>query len=136
MPTPFDYINSINEKKSYLIETTADEKEYGPWIVNKGLSFHQQTVHFANMVNQNWGLDKKLQYDFLYYGVPKGKRWGKWLKKEAAEDNLKAVASFYSVSYAKAEQFIKILTKEQLAEIKLKLNPGGSGRKSPKKADI
>ena len=136
MHTPFDFINSINEKKSYLIESSADEKDYSPWIVNKGLSFHQQTVHFANMVNEHWGLDKKLQYDFLYHGVNKGKRWGKWLKKDIAEDDLKSVSTFYDVSLCKAEQIIKILTKEQLADIKLKLNPGGSGRKSPKKADI
>ena len=48
-----DWLNSINLTKKNLIDEDASiEKEYPPFIINKCLSGHLDTVLFANEMNQ------------------------------------------------------------------------------------
>lgn len=81
--SPFDFLNSINEKKAYLFDDVrADnsgeasdldsvDRKYPPFMVNRGLSYFVDTVMLANEMNQRFELAKKMQYDFLYHGVRK-----------------------------------------------------------------
>jgi hypothetical protein len=79
---------------------------------------------FANEMNMNHGLPSKLQYDFLLNSVRKRKRFSPWIKKEKIQD-LDAVKSYYGYSNEKAQQALKILTKDQINYIKSKLDVGG-----------
>ena len=54
----------------------------------------------------------------------KKKRFSPWLRKDKIND-LDIVKQYYGYSNAKAEQILKILTKEQLNFIKSKLDIGG-----------
>ena len=54
----------------------------------------------------------------------KKKRFSPWLRKDKIK-NLDSVKTYYECSNAKAEQILKILTKEQLNFIKSKLDIGG-----------
>ena len=58
-----DYLNSINISKENLMEDEdpAWEAKYPPYIINKCMSHHMDTVKYANEMNQNPNLDKKLQ---------------------------------------------------------------------------
>ena len=80
--SPFDFLNSINYSKQNLIKETQDEKEYVPFIVNRGLGYFQDTVMLANEMNVNCHIDNKMQYDFLKNTVRKRKRFSKWLKSD------------------------------------------------------
>src|SRR6056300_805542 len=61
-----DWLNSINQTKKHLIdEDPSLEKEYPPYIINRCLSGHIDTLMFVNELNQYHFLPKKLQYDFL-----------------------------------------------------------------------
>jgi hypothetical protein len=120
-----NWLNSINQTKKNLIdEDPSLEKEYPPYIVNKCLSGSIDCVMFANEMNMNHSLDKKLQYDFLINTVRAKKRFSPWLKKEKIKE-LDLVKSYYGYSNEKAEQALKILSKEQLNFIKKKLDIGG-----------
>ena len=66
MVNPFDYVNSINTTKKYLINDDIDEKDYQPYMVNRSLSYFADTILMANEMNMNAHLDKKLQYDFYF----------------------------------------------------------------------
>ena len=61
---PFDYLNSINVSKQNLMRGSNDdavaEKDYVPYMVNRGLSYFQDTVVIANEMNVHHDLDKKL----------------------------------------------------------------------------
>ncbi len=84
--TPFDIINIINNKTlTDKVEIVAD---YEPWIVNRGLSNIMSTVFFSEEMAKNSHLPKDIQFDFYYYGIPKGKRFGKWNKKDSSEKEL------------------------------------------------
>ncbi len=100
------------------------EKKYPPFIINKCLSGFIDTVMFANEMNVNHQLPSRLQYDFLINTVRKRKRFSPWLKKDKIND-LDAVKSYYGYSNEKAQQALKILTKEQISFIKEKLDVGG-----------
>ena len=60
-----DWLNSINFNKDDLTED--DEhiiKSYPPFIINKCLSGHIDSVLFANEMNRYHFLDKDMQYKF------------------------------------------------------------------------
>jgi len=124
-----DYLNSINLSKKNLMgdEDPAWEKNYPPYIINKCMSHHMDTVMFANEMNQYPGLDKKLQYDFFINTVRPRKRFSPWGKKEKVKD-IELVKEFYGYSTEKAMQALRILTDNQLEIIKDKLNKGGKKR--------
>jgi hypothetical protein len=120
-----DWLNSINFNKENLIKENPDIiKQYPPYIVNRCLSGHLDTIMFANEMNKYHFLDKKLQYQFYLNSLRKKKRFSPWLRKEEIKD-LDCVKQYYGYSNEKALQALKILTKEQIDYIKSKLETGG-----------
>lgn len=120
-----EWLNSINLNKQDLTEEDPEAiKKYAPFIMNKCMSGHMDTVMLANEMNINHGLDKYLQYQFYLNIVRKRKRFSPWLKKDKIKD-LELVKKYYNYSNSKAEQALKILTKDQLEYIRLKFDTGG-----------
>ena len=117
------WLNSINFTKENLFEDEPEAK-YPAFVVNKCLSGSLDSVLFANEMNKSHHLDSKLQYDFYLNSLRKKKRFAPWLKKGKTED-LDAVKKYYRYSNEKAEQAMRILTKEQIKYIKQKLDTGG-----------
>ena len=120
-----DWLNSINQTKKNLIdEDPSIEKEYPPYIINRIYSGHLDSVMFANELNKYSFLDKKIQYDFYLNSLRSKKRFSPWLRKDKIKD-LDYVKRYYGYSNEKAQQALKILTKEQLNFIRLKFETGG-----------
>jgi len=120
-----DWLNSINLSKLNLIdEEPLSEKEYPPYIINKCMSGHMDTVLFANEMNVKHFLDKKLQYDFFINSIKSRKRYSPWLKKDKFND-LEVVKEYYGYSNEKARAALRILSDEQIQIIATKLNRGG-----------
>ena len=122
-----DYLNAINWTKENLLDS--DDltwyKKYPPYIINRCLSQHIDTIIMANEMNQRHGLDKKLQFHFLINSIRKRKRFGgKWTSTNRSK-NLDLIKEYYGYSNAKARVALDILTKEQIDLIKESLNKGG-----------
>ncbi len=117
------WLNSINQTKENLLEEDPTLK-YPAFVVNKCLSGSLDAVLFANEMNKSHYLDPKLQYDFLLNSLRKKRRFAPWLKKGKTED-LDAIKKYYGYSNEKAQQAMRILTKEQIKYIKQKLDTGG-----------
>lgn len=122
--SPFDFINAINYSKEELIVDDWSEKQYIPYIVNKGLSYGSDTVIPANEVNSRPHLDKKLQFQFLINTIRPRKRFNKWVKAEKVEA-IEVVKTYYGYSTEKARQALSILSTEQIEYLKQKLEKGG-----------
>jgi len=121
-----DWLNSINQKKTNLIdEDPSTEKEYQPYIINRCLSGEIDCIMFVNELNMYHFLPKKMQYDFLINILRVKKRYSPWLRKDKIED-LDIVKRYYGYSNEKAQQSLRILTKEQLTFIKSKFETGGT----------
>ena len=125
---PFDFTNSINTSKKNLMRGTDNdvlaEKSYSPFLTNRALSYHNDTVAIANEMNTNHFLDKRLQYEFLLNIVRPKKRYAKWSKKEKGGE-VDLIKEYYKYNDIKARQALTILTKEQIGEIRNKLEKGG-----------
>ena len=120
-----DWLNSINFTKEDLIEEDSSLiKDYPPYIVNRCLSGHLDTVMFANEMNKFPNLDKDLQYHFFLNTLRKKKRFSPWLRKDKVTD-LEIIKQYYGYSNEKALQALKILTPDQIKFIKQRLDIGG-----------
>ena len=78
---PFQYIASINNTKKDLMTDDVAEKEYSPFMINRGLSYFSDTVMLANEMNRASHIDHRMQYDFLRLAIRPRKRFSKWMKK-------------------------------------------------------
>ena len=122
-----DYLNAINFSKKNLLDTEDEdwEKKYPPFIINKCLSMHYDTLMQANEMNGYHFLPKKLQFDFFINSVRKKKRFGgKWLSSSKLK-NLDYIKEYYGYSNEKAKTALNILSKEQIETIKKRLDKGG-----------
>ena len=119
-----DWLNSINFTKENLIEDPEAISSYPPYIINRCLSGHLDTVLFANEMNKYSNLDKDMQYSFFLYTLRKRKRFSPWLKKEQIDD-LDLVKKHYGYSNEKARVAVSLLTKTQLEYIRNKHDMGG-----------
>lgn len=128
MPDLFkEIVPSILKTKTDVLQTVDDEKSYVSFVVNKALSFHSDCVLFANEMNVNCHLDKKLQYHFLLNTCRSGNRpFRKWMKLEKPED-LDAVKFAYGCSDKKARDILEILSNDQKSELRKQMDPYGGG---------
>jgi Bacteriophage clamp loader A subunit len=121
-----DWLNSINQTKKNLIdEDPSLEKEYNSYVINRCLSGYIECLMYVNEMNRYHFLPKKLQYDFFINSLRTKKRFTPWLRKDTIKD-LDYVKQYYGYSNEKAQQALRILTKEQIDFIKSKLDIGGS----------
>ena len=79
---------------------------------------------FANEININHHLDKKLQYDFYLNSLRIRTRFAPWISKDKIED-LECIKKYYGYNNEKAHQALKILNKDQIKYIKSKFYTGG-----------
>jgi hypothetical protein len=122
---PFDYVNAILQNKKQLIVDEITEKEYVPFLVNRSLSYHKDCIMYANEMNRRHFIDKKLQNDFLLNTVRSQKRpFAKWAKVEK-NDDLECIKLIYNFSDSKARDARRLLSKEQIQELKEKTDTGG-----------
>ena len=126
--TPFDYVNEILQGKKNLITDNITEKDYVPFMVNRALSYHYDCIAFASEMNQRHFLDKKLQNDFLLNTIRSKKRTRvKWAKSEKSED-IECLKQVYQFSDSKAREALRLLTTEQIQQIKEQTVTGGLGK--------
>jgi hypothetical protein len=125
MSNPFDYVNAILQNKKQLIVDEITEKDYLPFIVNRSLSYHKDCVLYANEMNRRHFIDKKLQNDFLLNTVRSQKRpFAKWIKSEKSDD-LECIKTVFGFSDTKAREALRLLSKEQIQQLKEQTQTGG-----------
>ena len=121
---PFEFVNDINFGKSNIMVDDITEKAYNAFMVNRSLSYFNDTVLMANEMNLNAHLDNRLQFDFLINIVRKKKRFSKWAKAQTNSD-VEVVKEYYGYSNEKARQILPLLTSEQIDELNKKVYRGG-----------
>lgn len=121
-----DFAQSINyDKKPLLDEDEKAYKLYNPFLINKNFSYFTDTIFYANEMNCNWELDKKMQFDFMRLGIRKKKRFCPWVHKDM-DENIDLVRKAFGYNEAKASEVLNILGPEDIEKIKKHLNTGGT----------
>jgi hypothetical protein len=119
------WLTSINFSKENLIEEIPENiSSYTPYIINKCVAGHLDTILFANELNQYPYISKDMQYAFYLHSLRKKKRYTPWVKKEDAE-NLAAIKEYYGYNDKRALEALRLLNREEINFIKQRLNKGG-----------
>ena len=122
MSNPFEIVNNILQGK----EPLEDLSEFVPYITNRALSYHYDCIMQSNEMNMRSGLDKNMQYDFLFNSIRKQKRpFRKWEKKSKEDEIILLIKEYYRVSSSKAKEIFPLLTDENITNIQRKNQKGG-----------
>lgn len=124
MSNVWDWVKSINTSKVNLVEEGEEIKEYVPYVVNRSLSYHLDSVLFSNEMNRYPQIPASAQYYFYLYGLPRKNRYSKWEKKENSNE-LEMIKRYYDLNDSKAFEVLNILSKTQIEYIKNKLENCG-----------
>ena len=126
MPDLFKEIvpSILRTKKNVLVEEY-DRKDYVPFVVNRALSYHLDCVPYANEMNMHNLLDKDMQYQYLLNTIRSMKREFQPWQKSKEDKNLACVKEYFGYSDAKAKEALRILSDDQIAYIKTKIDKGG-----------
>lgn len=121
-----EIIPSILQTKKDVLD---NEKDYSPYVVNRALSYHIDCILYANQMNMNPSIPGILQYQYFLNSIrPMKRKFQPWQKQEAIK-NLECVKEYFGYSNEKAKEALRILTDEQIALIKEKLDKGGVTKK-------
>lgn len=136
---PFDFLTSINDGSSHgedLLELStahssqgmdlaANDRGYVSFIINRGLSYFADTVLFANEMNRYHSLPVKMQYTFLKGLIRRRKRFSKWGKRPDDTLDVEMIKAKYSINSERARSYLKLLTPQQVSEIRNTNRRGG-----------
>lgn len=93
--------------------------------MNRALSYHLDCVPYVNEMNLYPELDKDMQYQYYLNNIRQMKRKFQPWQKSELDKNIECVKIYFGYSDQKAKDALKILTEEQIAEIKIKTDKGG-----------
>jgi len=104
-----------------------------PYIINRALSHHIDTLFDAQSMNEKAFLPKILQYDYLFHSTRKYRRpRTEWFKKEKNEE-VQILKEYYGCSERRAREYVAVHTEEQIDNIRSKMKKGGIDEKKFKK---
>ena len=126
MPDLFkEIVPSILQTKKNVFEDDPDLKDYNPFIINRALSFHPDCIPYVEEMNRLHFLDKDMQYQYLINTIrPMKRKFAPWQKAQVEKD-IECVKEYFGYSNKKAKEAMRILTNEQIDEIKRKTDKGG-----------
>lgn len=121
---PFDYVKNVSFDKVDIMVDEVEEKSYQPFLVNRALSYHQDSLFFVNEMNVRHSLDSRLQYSFLINTLRKRKRFSKWQKPYESK-KIDTVRESYGVSTKIAKEYLELLDDKQYRDLKENMKTGG-----------
>ena len=131
--SPFDFIKSVSNTKKDLMKDQQDNaKAYKAYVVNHGLSFYPDTVLIANEMNLYPEIPVESQYYYYMGAIRKGNRYSEWHKLKKNED-LDLVQKVYQVRREIAKQYLKLLSKDDLAKLRDLTDTGETSAKKKNK---
>ena len=123
-----EIIPSILQTKKDAFAEATDHKDYTPFVVNRALSYHVDCILYVNEMNLYPSLDKDLQYQYLLNSIrPMKRKFQPWQKAEVLKD-IECVKEYFGYSNEKAKDALRILTNEQLEQIRKYTDKGGTNK--------
>jgi hypothetical protein len=119
-----NYLNSINHDKKPLLDEEENVSKYPSFVVNKCMSYFNDTIFYANEMNCKPWVDKKSQFDFYRFGIRKKKRYSPWLRKEE-DNNIAVIKEVFGYSETKAREVLNIISPQDMDKLKKSLEKGG-----------
>lgn len=139
--SPFDFIREINAGgrgnnlldgcHAYPIEGASLDSphhKYSAFMINRGLSYFNDTILYANEMNYHHSLPAVMQFDFLRFAIRPRKRFSAWAKKERDPAHIKLIMDKYNYSLERARDVIDIFSDEDIDKLCAQRDTGGNGK--------
>ena len=126
MPDLFkEIVPSILHNKNNVFVNN-DYSEYNAFVINRALSYHIDCLPYVAELSSLSHLEKDMQYQYLLNSIrPMAKRpYNEWQKVNKDKD-LECVKLFFGYSDQKAKDALRVLTNEQIIEIRKRTEKGG-----------
>jgi len=101
------------------------EKQYNPYIVNRGFTNFEDTILHANEMNRCHHLFPAAQFDYYRSVLRKRKRFSKWPKADK-DQKLDTIQQIYSCNRTVAKLLAKALTEKDMKCLYSKMEKGGN----------
>ena len=121
---PFDFVKSVSYDKKDIMVDDIEEKSYQPFLTNKALSYHQDSVFFSNEMNIRHGSQNRLQYLFFLNTLRKRQRFSQWSKPYVSK-KLDVIKEYYQISTKKAKDYMEVLSDSDVRNLKKRMKTGG-----------
>jgi len=113
---PFDFLNIFFEKK----KIPADEvimKSCDQWILNMTLSCSKNFTEIAHEMSK-LKINNKMYFDFMYFGIPAGKRFIKYNASKSKQDkHIKYLMEYYHCSQQIAKDYAALIDESEMKNI-------------------
>ena len=126
MPDLFkEIIPSILQTGKSVMRDELDYRDYKPFMVNRALSYHMDCILHVNELNKSPSIEPDMQYSYLLNTIrPMKRKFQPWQKANKNKD-IECIKTFFGYSDQKATEALRILTDEQIAEIRKRTDKGG-----------
>jgi len=121
---PFDFVKSVSYDKKDIMVDDIEEKAYTPFLTNKSLSYHQDSIFFSNEMNGRSHLENRLQYLFFLNTLRKRQRFSSW-EKPYVSKKIETIKDYYKISSQTAKEYMEILSDKQVRELRNRMKTGG-----------
>jgi hypothetical protein len=119
----FQFINDISHLKQNILSEDC-EKEYSAYMINRFLSMNITTIMYANEMNMNYHLPKRMQYDYYFHSLKKQKRYFKYIKHNR-QDDIDVIKEYHNCSEVRAKEMLPIFTSDDLTYMRSRISKGG-----------
>lgn len=113
--TVFSFVKSINEHQ-YNFEKEFDKSIYNTYVITQAFSYFPDTIFLANEMNLYPGISNEMHYDFLFYTIPKKKRFSQWFKLKK-HNQATFLSEWFNVRYDKAVEIMNALGEEKVSKL-------------------
>lgn len=124
----------LDGSKPYLYNNVPEDDVTGEdFMLCRALSQYGDCIGVANIANQKLQgkVSSRLLYDFLFYAVPKKKRYsGKWGKQAKEIKEAEAIKKAFSCNDVRAKEYLALMNKKDVERlVKDYTEEGGQGGK-------
>jgi len=117
----FDHLNQVikDKKPNYWKSLSdVDKKTWNTFMMNRYLSMNPEWIVIVDLFQKyNHTLDDELCYIVYANYIPKGKQFLRYIKRDKDGTNkelIKYISEYYECSLKEAEDYMGILSKEEL----------------------
>lgn len=102
-------------------------KSYTPYMINRFISMSELYLPIVNEINKCQNIPKESHYTYYNTILPKRKQYFKYIKKknEISESDKELLCKYYKVGPRQIDEYVNILTKEQIQIIVDKYQKNG-----------
>ena len=116
--SPFDFAKAAGHTKQDLFaEDETLVNDYNSYMVNKIFSYFDDTIFHANEMNMRWEIPSEGNFYYYMGALRSRNRYAKWYKPDNIDD-IKLIQAQYECSVRVAKQYLDILTKDQVEQIR------------------